>query len=158
MKMKRSFKMKNQRTKNRVLLASPKYAFRESISEALQAHGFELLFAETGQRALQVMREHRMDLIILDDRTLLTRNGSRPGKTAVLKTITDANPFFPLVLVCETQARLNHATFLMADAILTRPVDVQALLDAVDTVLEETLQERARRKSGDIRIFHSSLP
>ena len=57
------------------------------------------------------------------------------------------------MLTREPEAELDHATSLMADLVLTHPVEPSALLEAIDTLLVETLKERVHRKSNDLAIY-----
>lgn len=141
------------RTKKRLLLAGPENPDRDRIRKMLESEGFDVLLAETGQQALRTLRDYLVDGIVLDEATPYARYDADTGGKKTLEEITDANPFLPLVLTCPATAELDHATSLMADMVLFHPVAPAALLDAVDTVLNETLRERARRKAGDIAVL-----
>ncbi len=147
--------MKHRRTNKKILLVSPEFWIRESIGDILLAHGFDVLLAETGQAAVRTMRGHMLDAILLDYRTPLAGKNSPMRLSRTLEAITNASPFLPLVLLCSTREKLQHATILMADMVLRYPVQAPTLLDALQTVLEETLRERALRKRGDIRGLRS---
>jgi len=139
--------------KNRVLLVTPDSAAEKSISRVLETEGFDVLVAQTGQTALRTIRDHLIDVVVLDNRTPLTRGEVAGENARTIEAITDASPFLPIVLTCGTLTDLDHATSLMADMIITRPVGSSPLLDAVDTILEETLRERAQRKASALAIF-----
>ena len=143
----------NRRTKNRLLLVSAENANRQRLRELLETEGFDVLLAETGQKALRAIRGYLVDGIILDYGTPHAQYESSANRSRTLEALTDASPFLPLVLICKTTAELSHAASLMADMILVEPLQPSALLDAVDTVLEETLRERARRKAGSIAVL-----
>lgn len=143
----------NLRRNNRLLLASPESPDRERVLKILESEGFEVLLAETGQKALRALRDYLVDGIVLDEQTPYAKYGVDTGRMKTLEGITDANPFLPLVLTCAATAELEHATSLMADMVLFHPVAPASLLDAVDTVLNETLRERARRKAGSIAVL-----
>lgn len=139
--------------KNRVLLINPNLTARQSLSEALQDDGFNVLLAETGQQALRTLRDHLVDVVVLDYRTPFIRRDAPADNQKTLEAITDINPFLPVVLTCDRSAEVGHATTLMADLVLTHPVRASALLEAICTVTEETLRERAHRKAGGLRAF-----
>lgn len=136
--------------KNQVLLASPPDAALRSFEEILPREGFVVQSVESGQKAVQVIKANRLDVIILDYRTPFFRKETGASHSKTLEAITDVNPFLPLVLVCSPTDALDHATSLMADLVLTYPLRTSALLEAVDTVLEETLAERAQRKAANL--------
>lgn len=145
--------MDHRTKKYRLLLVGAETPVRRSILEALGTKRFEFLLSANGQQALQTLRDHLVDGVILNYRTPYTRDGSEAKESKTLEALTDANPLLPLVLICKTTGELSHAASLMADMILAEPIEKSALLDAVDTVLEETLIERARRKTGAIAIL-----
>lgn len=143
----------NRISKKHLLLISADHATRRPILEALEEEGFRVLLAETGQQGLRTIRDHLVEAVILDYETPFARYDSSAKRSRTLEAITDASPFLPLVLICESTVELSHATSLMADMILVHPVAPGTLLDAVETVLQETLRERARRKAGSIAIL-----
>ncbi|HWQ90879.1 MAG TPA: hypothetical protein VN673_04355 [Clostridia bacterium] len=102
--------MKEKR--NRILLVSADCSVKKAISAILDAEGFDILQAETAHRALRTIRDYIVGLVILDDRTPLSRKDTSGGNTKALKAITDASPFLPIVFVCGTVDDLDHAKLL----------------------------------------------
>jgi DNA-binding response OmpR family regulator len=145
--------MKYQRTKNRVLLVSNDFTVRESLGDILQSHGFEVLSAENGVKAIKALAANPINVIVLDYRTPFDRKDFVSGRSSTLEALTDIDPFLPLVLARESEVELDHATSLIADMVLTHPVEPSALLEAIDTLLVETLKERVHRKSADFTII-----
>ena len=142
--------MKNQRTKNRVLLVSDDFTVRESLGDILRSDGFEVLSAENGVKAVKAFAANAINAIVLDYRTPFDGKDFVSGRSSTLEALTDIDPFLPLVLTREPEIELDHATSLMADLVLTHPVAASALLEAIDMLLVETLKERVHRKSGDL--------
>ena len=145
--------MKYQRAKNRVLLVSDDFTVRESLGDTLRSDGFEVLFAENGRKAVKALAANPINAIVLDYRTPFDGKDFVSGRSSTLEALTDIDPFLPLVLTCESEVELDHATSLMADMVLTHPVEPSALLEAIDTLLVETLKERVHRKSADFTII-----
>jgi CheY-like chemotaxis protein len=145
--------MKYQRTKNRVLLVSNDFTVRESLGDILRSDGFEVLSAENGVKAIKALAANPINVIVLDYRTPFDRKDFVSGRSSTLEALTDIDPFLPLVLTRESEVELDHATSLMADMVLTHPVEPSALLEAIDTLLVETLKERVHRKSADFTII-----
>lgn len=143
----------NRRTKSRLLLIGTKSADRSGILKILEARGFDVLLSETEQQALMTLQDYLIDGVILDYGTPLARYASVGSNSRMLEAITNASPFLPIVLIGERTVALGHAESLMADMILVKPIEPHALLDAVDTVLHETLRERAQRKGGFIAVL-----
>lgn len=144
--------MKYQRTNNRVLLVSNDFTVRESLGDILRSSGFEILFAENGGSAVKVLVANAVSVIVLDYRTPFGTKGDAGRGSRTIEALTDIDPFLPLVLTREPEVELDHATSLMADMVLTHPVAPLTLLEAIDTLLGETLQERVYRKSGDFAL------
>ena len=145
--------MKYQRAKNRVLLVSDDFTVRESLGDTLRSDGFEVLPAENGMKAVKVFAANAINAIVLDYRTPFDGKDFVSGRSSTLEALTDIDPFLPLVLTREPEAELDHATSLMADLVLTHPVEPSALLEAIDMLLVETLKERVHRKSSDLAIY-----
>jgi CheY-like chemotaxis protein len=142
--------MKYQRAKNRVLLVSNDSTVRESLGDMLQSTGFEVLFAENGANAVKILPANAINVIILDFRTPFNAKDVVSGRSLTLEALTDIDPFLPVLLTREPKAELEHDTLLMADLILTHPVESSTLLEAIDTLLVETLKERVYRKAGNL--------
>jgi DNA-binding response OmpR family regulator len=54
------------RPKGLVLIADDDASLRNVLSRSLTRYGYEVLQAEDGERAVQVYREHRPDIVLLD--------------------------------------------------------------------------------------------
>lgn len=145
--------MNYHRTKNRVLLVSNDFTVRESLGDMLRADGFEVQSAENGMKAEKALAANAINVIVLDYRTPFDGKDFVSGRSRTLEALTDIDPFLPLVLTRELKAELDHATSLMADMVLTHPVEPLALVEAIDTLLVETLKERVHRKSSDLAIY-----
>lgn len=88
---------------DRILFVDDDPAVLLSVGDQLRLEGFEVITAETGEQALQILKSITPDLIILDI--------SMPGMTglAFLKKISGANgkPRYP-VLVFTARANMEH--------------------------------------------------
>ncbi len=128
------------------------FTVRESLGDILRSSSFEILFAENGAKAVKVLVANAVSVIVLNYRTPFDAKDGVGRGSRTLEALTDIDPFLPLVLTREPQAELEYATALMADIVLTHPVDPLTLLEAMDTLLAETLKERVYRKSGDFAL------
>ena len=144
--------MKYQRANNRVLLVSNDLTVRESLGDILRSTGFKIFFAENGATAVKALVANAVNVIVLDYRTPFDAKDVVSRRSSTLEALTDIDPFLPLVLTREPEVKLDHATSLMADMVLTHPVAPLVLLEAIDTLLGETLKERVYRKSGDFAL------
>ncbi len=139
--------MKYQHANKRILLVSDDPSAREALGEMLQAADFNVLLAENGRCAVEMLVTNPVSVIVLDFRTRFDAKDSVSRKSRTLAALTDVDAFLPLILTCDADTELDHDTSLMADLVLKHPVQPSALLDGIDTLLGETLRERVYRKS-----------
>jgi DNA-binding NtrC family response regulator len=142
--------MKYQHANKRILVVSDDPSAREALGEMLRAADFNVLLAENGRSAVRTLMANPVSVIVLDFRTRFDAEDSRLKKSKTLSALTDVDPLLPLILTCDADAELDHETALMADLVLKHPVQPSALLDAIDTLLGESLRERVYRKSDYI--------
>ena len=142
--------MQYQHANKRILLVSEDPSAREALGEMLQAADFNVLLAENGRSAESALLANPVSVIVLDFRTRFDAKDVVSQKSRTLAALTDVDPFLPLILTCDADAELDHDTSLMADLVLKHPVQPSALLDGIDTLLGESLRERAYRKSDYI--------
>lgn len=139
--------MKHQHAKRGILLVNDDPSACEGLGEMLRAAGFNVLVAENGRHAVKTLVANPVSAVVLDLRTRFGEEKSASRRSKTLTALTDVDPFLPLILTCGADTKLDHDTALMADLVLKHPVQPSALLDGVDTLLGESLRERARRKS-----------
>lgn len=139
--------MKHQNANRQILLVSDDPSVREALGEMLQAADFNVRVAEDGCSAAKALVANPVSVIILDFRTRFDAEDSKPEELTTLTSLTDVDPFLPVILTCDANAELSHKTALMADLVLKHPVKPSALRGGIDTLLGESLRERAYRKS-----------
>lgn len=142
--------MTNRHANKRILLVSDDPSIREALGEMLRAVDFDVLLADSGRRAEKALVTNPVSVVVLDFRTRFDAKDSNLQNAKALTALTDVDPFLPVILTCDPDAELNHETALMADLVLTHPVQPAVLLDGVATLLEESLRERVYRKSDYI--------
>jgi CheY-like chemotaxis protein len=144
--------MENKR-KNRILLVSHNLALQDSLGQVLKSNGFEVLAVESGRQAVEVLAANAMSVVVLDYETPFILPGSWNQSSRTLEELTDMDAFLPLVLICAPDVEPERTGMLIADIVLRQPVDELALLDAIETLLSETLKERVFRKSGHVAVL-----
>lgn len=142
--------MKYQHANKRILLVSDDPSAREALGEMLQAADFNVLLAENGRSAESTLLANPVSVIVLDFQTRFDAKDVGSRKARTLTALTDVDPFLPLILTCDADTKLDYETALMADLVLQHPVQPSALLDAIETLLGESLRERVYRKSDYI--------
>ena len=160
------------RTPPRVLIADDNPLNVDILQTRLAAHGYDILTAGDGERALALAREAQPDLLLLDV--------MMPGLDGIevcrrLKADPDL-PFMPVVLVtAKTDSRDVVAGLEAgADEYLTKPVDQAALVEVVLSqvaalfalaALHRVNERRAKRlrprlrwKHGFVRRARNAVP
>jgi putative two-component system response regulator len=119
--------------KSTVLIADDNAANLELLCDLLSEQNYELICAEDGDQALQVIRDHSVDLALLDV--------MMPGKTGFsVCSLIKANPetrFIPVVLVTGLSSVAERIQGIQcgADDFLSKPVNKQELLARVNSLL-----------------------
>ena len=119
--------------KSTVLIADDNAANLELLCDLLSEQNYELICAEDGDQALQVIHNHSVDLALLDV--------MMPGKTGFsVCSLIKANPetrFIPVVLVTGLSSVAERVQGIQcgADDFLSKPVNKQELLARVNSLL-----------------------
>lgn len=120
----------------RVLVVEDTVDIRELLTEILTDEGYEVISAANGAEALEALRDKRFELVLLDlmmpimnGFELLTR----------LQTKGDTRP--PVVAMSAFERFRREAVDLGAQSFLSKPVDIDRLLQEVDRVI--TIQQKA---------------
>jgi DNA-binding response OmpR family regulator len=126
---------------------------RAQLSSALAREGFEVTEFEAAKDALNHLLFSSVSAVIVDYGSGYEPQSPVPDGRRVVQEIVNVDAFVPLLLVCDRCETLDTETVAAADLVLRRPLTARQLIDGVHTVLEETLRERAQRKSGYIFAF-----
>jgi two-component system, OmpR family, response regulator RegX3 len=117
----------------RILIVDDDESLRSLLRLTLPTEGFELVEAADGERALEAVRAHVPDLVVLDWRM--------PGLSGgqVLAEIRERHPRLPVIVLTAENARIPEAVAeaLHADAFLTKPFSPLELLGEVERLLAE---------------------
>ena len=105
----------------------------------LQCEGYEVTWAENGQRALEAIREASIDLVILDLQMPVMDGRSFFREFELLRN----RP--PVVLLSAFGAQIARQE-LGAEAALNKPFEIEALTEMVNSVLERTYTIPRNRK------------
>ena len=130
----------------RILNVDDTEAARYAKTRTLRRMGFEVIEAETGQEALDHVKEWKPDLVLLDVR-LPDIHGFE-----VCRRIKEEQPD---VLVLQTSATFTDKEHRVqgleggADSYLTEPVEPEELVAAVRALLRMRRAERAQRESEE---------
>jgi len=126
---------------------------RTQLSTALAKEGFDVIEFEAAKDALNHLLFSSVSAVIVDYGSAYEPQSPLPDGKRAVQEIINADAFVPLLVVCDRCESLEAETVAAADLVLRRPVTHRQLIAGVHTVLEETLRERAQRKSGYIFAF-----
>jgi signal transduction histidine kinase/HD-like signal output (HDOD) protein/CheY-like chemotaxis protein len=123
----------NRTPRQAVLVVDDEHHIREILREALESKGYAVEVAEDGDKALQLLREYRYRLMILD-----IRMPSRDGLALLREAGSFAQPAMPVVVLTglASEQEMQEARKLGVVACLRKPFQVEELLAAVSSLLD----------------------
>ena len=123
----------------RILLVDDERSIRESLSKTLLAENYEVVLAENRQEAIE--KHERIDLLILDLAISLKDGWD------TFRALVEINPQLPVIIITGRSNQHARAESAGADALMEKPLDVPALLQAIRELLDEPMESRAQRAS-----------
>jgi two-component system, NtrC family, nitrogen regulation response regulator NtrX len=125
----------------KILLVDDDSKIEKIVAEILCDHGFEIVCAETGTKALELIEQKAFDLILLDV-MLPDADGIE-----ILNKIMQLQPHVPVVMISgfATIARAVTAVKIGAYDFLEKPFDHQRLLVTVKNALEKSNLEQDQK-------------
>ena len=134
--------------KETLLVAEDHQSAREFISRALEGEGYDLVFAETGPKAMEIVGEHLPDVALLDV--------SLPGVAGsdVCRQLKSMRRSTPVILMSEALERgelARQSAAAGADAFIPKPFSV----DELRTVLRALA--KIRGQALEIERLHTAL-
>ncbi len=118
-----------------ILVVEDEDLIRERLLKALSFEGYEVIGAENGRVALELLEDHVPDLIIAD--ILMPELGGF-DLVSVLRSRSETR-VIPIIIVTALSERLSQREFmeLGVDDYLTKPFHIEELLRAVRTQLRK---------------------
>jgi two-component system KDP operon response regulator KdpE len=135
----------------RILAVDDEPPIRRFLRTSLTAQGYNVLEAEDGQSALDLLRRNAVDLVVLDL--------GLPGMDGfeVIKRLRDSGSAVPIVVlsVRTDEAGKVRALDLGADDYVSKPFGVDELLARIRAALRHRLQQEGEKpvfRSGDLTV------
>jgi DNA-binding response OmpR family regulator len=131
----------------RVLVADDESALRALIKTNLQFEGFDTLTASNGEEALQVIRDEQPDIVLLDIMMPIM-----DGLTVLTELAREEHRRTRVILVTaktSTESQLQGWE-LGCDDYLTKPFDLDVLIERIRTVVERSQAENQERRRAAI--------
>jgi two-component system KDP operon response regulator KdpE len=143
--------MTSAATPERFLIVDDEPAIRRFVRTALSAQGYQVLEAEDGRSALEVIRRNPVDLLVLD-LGLPDMEGFE-----VIRSLRESGSTLPIIVlsVRTDEAGKVEALDLGADDYVTKPFGVDELLARIRAALRHRLQQQGERpvfRSGDLTV------
>ncbi|MCW2539233.1 MAG: chemotaxis protein CheY [Frankiales bacterium] len=111
----------------RVLVVDDEPGMRETLVDILEAVGYQVSTAADGERALDVVRDHEFDVMVMD-----VQMPKRDG-VSVLQQLCPPPPIVIMMTAYALEERLRAAVNANAFAILHKPFPVGRLLELVES-------------------------
>jgi CheY-like chemotaxis protein len=111
-----------------ILIVDDEFGFPEMLRDMLQECGYDVALAINGRRALEVLQDRRVDLVITD--LMMPVMDGAELATAIRGS---AHGTLPIVLMTSLPSAVPPPRELY-DAILTKPFTPDALLTTVDAI------------------------
>jgi len=134
---------------NRVLLVDDEEEFTSTLSERLEARGFKVSTANSGEAALELVKQKKFDAIILDL--------AMPGLDGIdtLKALKKQNPKLQIILLTG-QATVQKGVEAMkhgAVDLMEKPADMKELLAKIEEASSKKallVEEEMEKQLADI--------
>lgn len=133
--------------RNKVLLVEDDHLIVENLTEFLTREGFEIRSADGQQKAMELLEEHKFDLILLDI-TLAQGNGYS------VCTAVKALYHIPIIFLTALDDEFSVVTGLDmgADDYISKPFRPRELVSRIGVVLRRTGRAQAVLEAGGITI------
>ena len=135
----------------RILIVDDEPAIRRFLRTSLGAEGYNLLEAESGEEALELLGRNAVDLIVLDL--------GLPGVSGleVIQRLREEGSSVPIVVLSSRtdEAGKVKALDMGADDYVTKPFGMDELLARIRAALRHRLQQEGEKpvfKSGDLSV------
>ena len=128
--------------KKRILLADDDDSVRKMVGRVLESEGYEVMLARTGCEAVSQALSGEPDLILLD-----IGMPERDGWQA-LELIERIRPLIPVIVITARPQQQEQGQAAGVDALMEKPLDLTALLQAIGHLLDQADQRRAGMASA----------
>lgn len=143
--------MKSDAAPLRVLVVDDEPPIRRFLRTSLTAHGYDIIEADNGAKALDEMRRNSPGLLVLDL--------GLPGIDGleVIRRLRDGGDATPIIVLSSRadEADKVEALDLGADDYVTKPFGVDELLARIRTAMRHKLQQKGERpvfRSGELSV------
>jgi two-component system, OmpR family, KDP operon response regulator KdpE len=135
----------------RILVVDDEPAILRFLRAGLSSHGYGVLEAQTGQAALDAVRQHRADMMVLD-LGLPDLDGLE-----VIQRVRGSGDMLPIIVLSsrdDEQAKVAALDF-GADDYVTKPFGIEELLARIRAAQRHRLQQQGEKpvfRTGDLTV------
>ncbi len=126
----------------RVLIADDDMAVLASLAAVFESDGYEVDVAQDGYQAVRRAAANPPDLVLLD------LNMPRVDGWTVFAQMDRLCPQAPVIVITARPNQYQQAVRLGVDAFMEKPLDIPALLLAVQKLANEPAKRRGRQANG----------
>jgi len=128
-----------------ILLIDDDQDFRASVRAALEARGYQVLEAESGDLGLKMLVEHRPQVVVLD--IMMTSAAEGYGVTQAIRWQEAYRDYrnVPIIMVSSIEetpderfSMAGEVDMIRPDQYLTKPLDIPRFLEVVKAVARPT--------------------
>jgi DNA-binding response OmpR family regulator len=128
--------------RQRILLVDDDAGVRGSLHEVLVEEGYQVIPANDGQQALELITASSIDLVLLD------LNMPRKNGWDTFERLSAEYPLVPVILITARPNQLFTAVGAGVGALLEKPLDIPILLETITRLLTESDETRLARLAG----------
>ena len=128
--------------RQRILLVDDDAGVRGSLHDVLVEEGYEVIPANDGQQALELIATSSIDLVLLD------LNMPRKNGWDTFERISADHPLVPVIVITARPHQLFTAVSAGVGALLEKPLDISVLLQTIARLLAEPVEIRLARLAG----------
>jgi DNA-binding NtrC family response regulator len=126
---------------SKILVVDDEPNVRLVYGEALREEGYEVLEAESGKEAFEILSREPIDLVVLDIKLRLESG------LDILQRITKEFPYVPVILCTAYVSFQNDYTSWLAESYIIKSSDTNELLKEINKVLSKG--KRIKKESAE---------
>lgn len=130
----------------RVLVVEDEYGNAEVLQLLLEAEGYRVAVASNGRQALELLRNDEPPALILSDFMMPIMNGGEFGTALKQDPVLSQIPF---VFMSGTNEEVVRRVFQGYDAFLVKPVEIEPLLEVLQSLLADAAQTQAEAERAE---------
>jgi len=137
--------------RRRILLVDDDAGVRGSLLEVLVEENYDVIPANDGQQALELIASSSIDLVLLD------LNMPRKNGWDTFERLSAEHPIVPVILITARPNQLFTAVNAGVGALLEKPLDIPILLETITRLLAESVETRLARIAGHDTSFRYAV-